>query len=238
MGRSAAVLFAKEGASVVVVDLSSDLGEETTQMITEASGEAIFVAANVSKEEDVKNAIKTVLGRYGKIDILYNNAGVLISEPLIDSTQASFDRIISINLKGVWLWMKHTIPEMVKTGGGAVVNTASVAATAAQHGLAIYSASKGGIISMSLVAAVEHGRQNIRVNCINPGPILTPMPIKMLKNNPEAIKRIERESPQGRFGQPEEVAHAALFLASDEASHINGHTLVVDGGMGIDSHIV
>jgi NAD(P)-dependent dehydrogenase (short-subunit alcohol dehydrogenase family) len=238
MGRAAAKLFAKEGARVVVADWNRGAGEEVVNIIKKAGSEAKFVEADVSNEQDIRNMIKTTVSTYGELHILYNNAGTGIVEPLIESTQASFDKMVSINLKGVWLAMKHAIPEMVKAKKGSIINTASVCATAAQRGLAIYSATKGGIISMSLVAAVEHAPQNIRVNCINPGPIRTKLAMKTLKDNPEAIRRIEMESPQGRFGEPEEVAQAALFLASDESSHITGHTLVVDGGMGIYSHIM
>lgn len=237
MGRAGAFLFAKEGAKVVVADQVAESGEETVRMIKEAGGEAIFIKADVSKTEDVQKLVKTTIDTYGQLDILYNNAGIATIEPLIESTEESFDQTIAINLKGVWLGMKYAIPEMIKSRGGSIINVSSINADAAQRGLSIYSASKGGVISMSRTAAVEYARQNIRVNVIKPGVIKTPMVESQMKDYPGVFKRIESETPQGRLGEPEEVAALALFLASDESSYITGQKFTIDGGIEADGHI-
>jgi len=236
MGRAAAILFAKEGAKVIVVDWVAEGGEETVRMVKEASGEAIFVKADISKTEDVKGMVKMAVDTYGKLNTLYNNAAVVMFEPLIESTEENLDKTIAVNVKGVWLTMKYGIPEIIKAGGGSIINTSSICADAAQYNSSIYSASKGGVISMSRVAAAEHARNNIRVNCIKPGCIVTPMSMSVLKN-PEAVRRFVTEVPLGRLGQPEEVAQLALFLASDESSYITGQTVTIDGGVEAYSHI-
>ena len=212
-------------------------GEETAKAIREAGGEATFVKADVSRTDDVKKMINTVVDTYGKLNVLFNNAAIADVEPLVESSEESFDKTIAVNLKGVWLGMKYAIPEMIKSGGGSIINTASVAADIAERGLAIYSAAKGGVLSMSRVAAIEHAAQNIRVNVIKPGAILTPMAQSQFDANPELRKNIEGITPQGRLGKPEEVAYLALFFASDESSHITGQKLSVDGGIEADSHM-
>ena len=237
MGRAAAILFAEEGAEVVVVDINAESGRETVKMIREAGGKAIFVKADVSNTDDVKNMVTTAVATYGKLNVLFNNAAIAKIEPLIESSEENFDRIVAVNIKGVWLGMKYAIPEMIKSGGGSIINTASVAADMGERGLAAYTASKGGVLSMSRVAAIEHASQNIRVNVINPGVILTPMTRSQFEAHPELRKKIESITPQGRLGKPEEVAHLALFFASDESSHITGQKLAVDGGIEADSHI-
>ena len=237
MGRAAAILFAKEGAKVVVDDWVADRGEETVRMIKEAGSEAIFVNADVSKTEDIRRMIKTAIDAYGRLDILYNNAAIATYAPLTEAEEKDFEEIVAVNLKGTWLGMKYAIPEMAKTGGGSIINVASIAADAAQLGSTIYAATKGGVISMTRVAAVENAAQNIRVNIIKPGCIRTPMFEEVVKY-PEAIKHIEDVTPQKRIGKPEEVAHLALFLASDESSNITGQKITADGGIEADSHIV
>jgi NAD(P)-dependent dehydrogenase (short-subunit alcohol dehydrogenase family) len=239
MGRAGASLFAKEGAKVIVADFVPETGEETVRMIKEAGGEATFVEADVSQTEDVKKIVKAAVDTYGKLNVLYNNAGIVTGYvPTLEWTEENYDKTMAVNVKGVWLGMKYAIPEMIKAGGGSIINAASIAADAAQRGSCIYAASKGAVLSMSRVVAVEHAAQNIRVNCIKPGVIATPMALGVLKGSPEARKRIERETPQGRLGKPEEVAQLALFLASDESSHITGQSLAVDGGIEADSHVI
>lgn len=238
VGQVAAVVFAREGAKVVVASRNAEASEETVRMVREVSGEAMFHKTNVSNVEDVKNMVRTTIETYGKLDILYNNAAICIFEPLIESTEESFERMISTNLKGVWLSMKYSIPEMIKIGGGAIINTSSIVASAASRGSAIYAASKAGIGAMTRVAAVEYAAHNIRVNCIEPGAIATPMAVNVFKDIPGVMERIKRETPQGRLGKPEEIAQLALFLASDESSHITGETIVIDGGIQAHNHIV
>ena len=236
MGRVGAILFAKEGAKVVGVDWVKEAGEETLRMIEEAGGESIFVHADVSRTEDAKKMIKAAVDTYGKLDVLWNNAAIAPYQPLAESTEENFDKIIAINLKGVWLGMRHAIPEMLKAGGGSIINTASFVTDAVQRGSSIYAASKGGVISMSKVAAVEYAPHNIRVNCIKPGIIATPMTMSLLAKTPEAVKRAEATIPQGRLGKPEEIAQLALFLACDESSLITGTEVLADGGIVADSH--
>jgi len=205
MGRAAAILFAKEGAKVVIVDWATEGGEETLKMVKEAGGEALFVRADVSKTEDVKKMIQTAVDTYGKLDVLYNNAAIAPYEPLLESTEENWEKVISINLKGIWLGMKYAIPEMLKAGGGSIINT------------------------------VEHAAQNIRVNCIKPGIIVTPMSAGCY-GTPEARRRSEATVPQRRLGEPEEIAQVALFLASDESSLVTGTEILADGGIIADSH--
>lgn len=238
MGRAAAILFAKEGAKVVVNDIVREGGEETVRMVREAGGDAVFIEGDVSKKEDWRKMIRAALDNYGKLNVLYNNAAIALYQPLLQSTDENFDKTMEVNVKGIWLGMKYSIPEMIRVGGGSIINVSSIAADAAERGSAIYAASKGAVISMSRVAAVEHAAHNIRVNVIKPGAIATPMFMSVFKDNPDAIKRYLREIPQGRLGDPEEVAYLALFLASDESSRITGQKLTADGGIEADSHVV
>jgi len=236
IGRASAILFAKEGAKVVVADWITEAGEETVKIIKGAGGEATLIETDVSNTEDTKRMVKIAIDTYGKLNIVFNNAAICPGEPLTESTEENFAKTIAINLKGVWLAMKYAIPEMIKSGGS-IINTASVDAGRGHPGLSIYSATKGGVVSMSRTAAVEYGAQNIRVNWIKPGPTKTPLSMSVLKNNPELVKRIEAVTPQGRFGEPEEVAQLALFFASDESSHITGQGLAIDGGVEADGHL-
>ncbi|MFC1938577.1 SDR family NAD(P)-dependent oxidoreductase [Chloroflexota bacterium] len=231
MGRAAAILFAKEGAQVVVAERYAESGEETVRMIKEGGGEAVFVETDVSKTADVKRMVDTAINAYGGLHILYNNAAILGELALTtDQSESRWDEVMDINLKGVWLGMKYAIPKMIESGGGSIINAGSQAAERGNLNLAFYSASKGGVLAMSRVTAMEYAKQNIRVNCINPGIIWTPMNLNNWSE--EQLNRIALELiPQGRLGDPEEVAKAALFLASDESSHVTGHVLVVDGGM-------
>jgi len=205
-------------------------------MIKDSGGEAVFVKADVSRAKDVENAVKKAIEKYGKLDIIYNNAAV-IGRPAFteDVTEEEWERIMSINLKGVWLGMKYAIPEMLKGGGGSIINTASQCGDRGTRNLSPYCAAKGGVLALTRITAMELAKKNIRVNALNPGIIGSPMVLTMPK---EEIRGFEEIIPQGRLGKPEEVAYAALFLASEESSHVTGHTLVVDGGIEIDNHQV
>lgn len=236
MGRSGALLFAKEGAKVAVIDWVAEAGQETVRMIKEAGGEAIFIKADVSKTEDVKNMVKTTVDTYGKLDVIYNNAAIIGEVTFTEKcSEENWDRIMAINLKGVFLGMKYAIPEMLKAGRGSIINTASQCGDRGTRNLCAYCASKGGVLALTRVTAMELAKKNIRVNALNPGIIATPMVLKLSKEDQEGFAAI---IPQGRLGRPEEVAYAALFLASDESSHVTGHTLVVDGGIEVDNHQV
>lgn len=231
-GKAMALRFAKEDAKIVVADLASDQGEKTVNMIRESGGEAISIQADVAQAEDVKRMVKAAVATFGKLDILCNNAGIVGEGKLTEITEEQWQKTIAIDLTGVWLGMKYGIPEMLKTGGGAVVNTASIAGFSVLSGVpADYSAAKAGVIMLTKTAAVEFAPK-IRVNCICPGHCLTKMTEQwMTTATPEAVAEINAMSPLGRMGTAEEVAQAALFLACDEtSSYITGESLVVDGG--------
>jgi meso-butanediol dehydrogenase/(S,S)-butanediol dehydrogenase/diacetyl reductase len=230
IGRATALLFVKEGAKVVVVDYVPEGGEETVKMIREAGGEAIFIDADVSKVADVERMIKTTVDKYGRIDILYNNAGIMGAYAFTaDTPEEKWDTIVNINLKGVFLGSKYAIPVMLNQGGGVIINTASTAGMLGLPGLPAYCASKAGVIQLTKTIALEYADQNIRINCICPGGILTPM-----SRPPDAADAVQppfrQPQPMRRFGEPEEVARAALYLASDDSSYVTGAALVVDGG--------
>jgi len=231
IGRSSAILFAKEGSKVVVADNSIEGGEKTVDMIKKDGGEALFIEADVSKSADVQKAINTTVDKYGKLDILYNNAGIEgAMAPIADSTEENFDKVISINLRGVFLGMKYGIIQMLKQGGGVIISTASVAGLIGFPNITAYCASKGGVIQLTRTAALEYATQNIRINCICPGVIWTPMLERFTGGSEEAKKQFTAMEPVGRMGTPEEVAQAALFLASDDASFVTGVPFPVDGG--------
>jgi len=237
MGRTAAILFAKEGAKIVVADIVVEGGKETVKMIKKAGGEATFVKTDVSKAAEAQNMVKTTVDTYGKLDVLYNNAA--IGEPTIeltaDCTEENWDKVQAVDLKGVWLGMKYAIPEMIKSGGGSIINTASQVATRGNFGLTAYTAAKGGVVSLSRETAIEYADKNIRVNILEPGYITTPMS-EGLCSDPVITKKILDGTPQHRFGKQEEVAYAALFFASDESPHITGAELAIDGGITASSH--
>ena len=229
MGRDVALLFAREGAQVCVADWS-DAGGQTVKDITAASGDAFFVKADVSKSDDVKKMIAATVKKYGRLHILANIAGIVAPEiSVVDCTEETFMKVINVNLVSVWLGMKYGIPEIEKAGGGAIINFTSIAALEAYKGIPAYAASKGGIISMSRVAAIESASKNIRVNCIAPGHIATPMFLGCWTQ--EQLKHLESIGPQGRLGRSEEIAQVALFLVSEAASHITATTIVADGGV-------
>jgi NAD(P)-dependent dehydrogenase (short-subunit alcohol dehydrogenase family) len=233
-GRAAALIFSREGAKIAVSDWKPELGDETVTLVKKAGGEAIFIRTDVSESADVQNLVRTTVSTYGRIDILYNNAGVGFSSPLsmadvINTPEADWDRVIAINLRSMYLTAKYGIPEMIKSGGGSIINTASIAALIGSEAAHAYTAAKGGMVALSRALAVEFGPKNIRVNCICPGAIDTPMiapVIDPLKKSGQPFMR----SPIRRLGMPEDIANCALYLASDESSFVTGATLVVDGG--------
>jgi len=233
-GRAAALIFSREGAKIAVSDWKPELGDETVTLVKKAGGEAIFIRTDVSESADVQNLVRTTVGTYGRIDILYNNAGVGFSSPLsmsdvINTPEADWDRVIAINLRSMYLTAKYGIPEMIKSGGGSIINTASIAALIGSEAAHAYTAAKGGMVALSRALAVEFGPKNIRVNCICPGAIDTPMiapVIDPLKKSGQPFMT----SPIRRLGRPEDIANCALYLASDESSFVTGATLVVDGG--------
>jgi NAD(P)-dependent dehydrogenase (short-subunit alcohol dehydrogenase family) len=233
MGRCAAELFANEGASVVIADYDDAAGRAAADAITANGGDASFVRADVSNAADCTAMVAHAVERYGALDVLYNNAGVFPADDggTLDTPEATWDRVMEINLKGVWLGCRAGIPAMLASGGGSIVNVASfVAIVGAATAQIAYTSSKGGVLSMTREIAVEYGRQGIRANALCPGPIDTPL-LAELMSDPARRQRRLVHIPMGRLGQAEELAKAALFLASDDSSYMTGASLVVDGGI-------
>jgi NAD(P)-dependent dehydrogenase (short-subunit alcohol dehydrogenase family) len=231
MGKSAALIFAVEGAKVAAVDVAEAQVKETVAEIAKRGGDAIAIRADVSKSEDVKRMIDDTVARFGGLNIMYNNAGIeRESNFMSNMTEDQFDRVIAINLRGVFLGMKYALPHLIKAGGGSIINQASIAGMIAVRGGAAYSASKAGVIALTRVAALEYGRYNIRVNAICPGAIETPMAQRIRQGQPPNPKAIQRISVLGRMAEPEEIAKVALFLASDDSSFATGAPFVIDGG--------
>ncbi|KMM38247.1 SDR family NAD(P)-dependent oxidoreductase [Guptibacillus hwajinpoensis] len=230
IGRATALRFASEGAKVVVSDIHSESGEESVDQITKMGGEAIFVRTDTSIEGDMKALVEECEKRYGGLDIFFNNAGVSNEEvKLVDISVDEWDRVVSINLKGVFMGMKYAIPAMEKRSGGAIVNTSSLLGFKGKKYMAPYNASKGGVITLTKNAALEYGGKNIRVNAVCPGVIDTNI-VTPWKEDDRKWPIISKANALRRVGQPEEIANAVLFLVSDEASYVTGTSLLVDGG--------
>ena len=234
IGRATAILFAKEGAKVVVADIDTKGGEETVKKINDSGGAAVFVHVDVTKASDAERMVKTAVEKYGKLDILFNNAGINPLGTVVDTTEESWDRIINVNLKGIFLGSKHAIPEMAKHEGGVIINTASVNGLVALPDEAAYDASKGGVVMLTKAMAIDHASQNIRANCICPGATDTALLRRYIDEAHDPEKQlkafVEYNAALRRLIKPEEIAYAVLFLASDESSAITGVALPVDGG--------
>ena len=230
IGRATALLFAKEGAQIVVSDINEERGHETVNQIQEVGGQASFIKANVAESKDVEALVNFTVSLYGGIDILFNNAGIGNSEVRIaELSVEEWDSVIDINLKAVFLGIKYAIPHIEKRGGGSIINTSSLLGFKGKKYMAPYNASKGGVVLLTQNAALEYGKNNIRVNAVAPGVIDTAI-IDGWKNDERKWPYISKANALGRIGLPEEVAAAVLFLASDDASFITGTTIHVDGG--------
>jgi len=236
IGRATAILFAKEGAKVVVADINDNEGTETAKIIKKEGKQALFVHADVSKELDVKNMVKTAKESYGKIDILVNNAGIVLVKPIIETTEQDFERVVNTNYKSVFLCTKHVLPHMKK--GGAIVNVASISGHVGQINHAVYGGTKGAIIALTRALAWELAPLGIRVNSISPGSVETPMLLGDVEIEAKrlgvSMDKIRKERSDigalHRWADPKEIAEAILYLASDKSSYVTGTDLLVDAG--------
>jgi len=233
MGRAASVLFAGEGAQVMVADAVDQGGRATVDAVVADGGDATFVHVDVSDEQQVRAMIDATVSRYGGLHILYNNAGILPADDggVTETSEATWDRVMDVNLKGVWLGCKHGVPALLASGGGSIVNVSSVVALmGAATAQIAYTSSKGGVLAMTREIAVEYARQGIRANALCPGPLEGPLIAELLRDPAQRARRMVH-IPIGRLGRAEELAKAALFLASDDSSFMTGAALVVDGGI-------
>lgn len=231
MGRAVAVEFAKQGAKVVLCGRREEPGEETARMIKEAGGDGVFVRADVSKAADVQNLVETAVSRYGRLDVAFNNAGIGEGTPrLADLSEEDFDRNFNANVRSMFLCLKHEIQQMLKQGdGGAIINNCSVQSHIALGFSAHYTACKHAIMGYTRAAAVDYARDNIRVNAVSPGIVLTPMMAGFDPEAPEVATMMAR-IPAGRVTTPDEIVGAVVFLASDQAKYVHGASLAIDGG--------
>ena len=232
MGRDAAQLFTEEGARVAVADVSLDAAEETAALC--AGGTAFAVQVDVADEDGVRELMAATAKRFGGIDVLYNNAGISPEDDasILETEVDAWQRVQDVNTKGVFLCCKHGIPHLLERGGGSVINVASfVAILGAATSQISYTASKGAVLSLSRELAVQFARQGVRVNALCPGPVETPLLMRIFGDDPSAYERRRVHLPMGRLAKPREIVNAALFLASDESSYVNGSTFLVDGGL-------
>jgi len=227
IGESTALLFAKEGAKVVIAARNAEKGESVVSQIKEQGGDAIFVKTDVANEQDVQNLVKETVDTFGKLDVLFANAGVGAGGDIHETTMEDWNRLISIDLTGVFLCSKFAIPAMIKNGGGSIINCASILGHVGHPSVSAYAAAKGGVVNMTRSAAVTYASKGIRVNAVCPGYIDTPMTSGLSE---EMKKYLITKHPIGRLGTPEEIATAVLFLASDDSSFVTGANLLVDGG--------
>jgi NAD(P)-dependent dehydrogenase (short-subunit alcohol dehydrogenase family) len=242
IGRSAALKFALEGAQVALVDLNQEKGKQTVAEITKGGGRAQFFCADVSKSADVKSTVEKIILSMKRIDVLYNNASVFLpgkDGAVVDIDEEIWDGIISVNLKSIYLWCKYSIPHMSRAGKGVIINTSSSCGLVGIPGCDAYSASKGATAALTKSLAVEYGPKGIRVNCIAPAAIQTPMLASSDLGNTsfDEERFLQLRSPLRRYGTPEEIGNIAVFLASEEASYINGAVIVADGGITISGDL-
>jgi NAD(P)-dependent dehydrogenase (short-subunit alcohol dehydrogenase family) len=237
MGRTAALLFAAEGAKVVVADYGEEGGAETVRLVRAAGGDATFIRTDISSEPDAKAMVDHAVATYGRVDTLYNNAGIMPEEDhsVIDTPVDAWDRVMAVNVRGVYLGCKHAIPRMLDQGSGSIINIASfVAILGCSVPQDAYTASKGAILALTRSLAVQFAGRGVRSNSISPGPVETPLLMEWLLKD-EAAKQLRlARNPTGRFGKPEEIVAAAIYLASDESRWTNGANFVIDGGISVN----
>ncbi|MBE9003931.1 SDR family oxidoreductase [Fortiea sp. LEGE XX443] len=235
IGRVTALAFAREGAAVVVADVSEQGNQETAHLIEELGGQAIAVRCDVTRSEDVKAALAKTVEAFGRLDFAFNNAGIEPRKPAptAEYEEEEWNRIVDINLRGVFLCMKHEIPLILKQGGGAIVNTSSGAGVIGIKGSPAYTAAKHGVIGLTRSAALDYAAQNIRINVVCPGYIDTPMMGRFTGGTDEGRAKVIAQEPVGRMGKPEEIAAAVVWLCSDAAGFVIGHAMVIDGGQTV-----
>jgi NAD(P)-dependent dehydrogenase (short-subunit alcohol dehydrogenase family) len=232
IGRASALTFAREGAVVVLGDLAADGLEETASLVEGQGGDAAFLATDVTRRADVAALVELALSRHGRLDCAFNNAGVPGGmQPFAEHTDEQYDRVMDINVRGAWMCTQEEIKAMLRSGGGSIVNASSGLGMIAAPQVAAYVTSKHAVLGMTRAVSLEYVREGVRVNAVLPGVVDTAMPQEMFAAAPGAIDAISDMSPMGRLARPEEVAEAAAWLCSDRASYVNGHGLVVDGGI-------
>ena len=235
IGRATAVALAKQGVKVIVAARRVKEGEETVDLIKEAGSDGIFIKTDVANEDDVRSLVEKTVKAYGRLDFAFNNAGMefvqSLTTPSVEQSADIFDQLMNINVKGVWLSMKYEIPEMIRNGGGAIVNMSSIAGVMGWPQFSIYVASKHAVLGLTKSAAIEYAKSGIRINAVAPGGVETDMFKQTVGENHQFLDTFKSMHPIGRFGNPDEIANAVVWLLSDKASFVLGHTLLVDGGM-------
>ena len=237
MGRVAAQMFAAEGAKVVVAEFNEAAGHETVRLVREAGGEATFIKTNVAEEASARGMVDHAVATYGRVDVLYNNAGIMpeADHSVIDTSVDDWDRVMAVNVRGVFLGCKYAIPRMVEQGSGSIINISSfVAILGCSNPQDAYTASKGAVLALTKSLAVQFAPNGVRTNAICPGPVETPLLMDWLVKDEEAKRIRLARNHTGRFGKPEEIVHMAIYLASDESRWTNGASLVVDGGITVN----
>lgn len=231
IGRATAVALAKEGVRVVIAARRANESEETLELVKRAGSDGIFVKTDVTREHEVEQLVELAVGKYGRLDYAFNNAGIEEDPtPFLDQSSTVFENIMNVNIKGVWLSMKYEISQMLKNGGGSIVNTSSVAGVVALAQIPIYTASKHAVLGLTKSAALEFAKSGIRINAVAPGAIETEMYERFVGGNKQLRENLNAMHPIGRVGKPEEIANAVVWLLSDKASFVTGHTLLADGG--------
>jgi NAD(P)-dependent dehydrogenase (short-subunit alcohol dehydrogenase family) len=232
IGRATAVALAKEGVKIIVADRRAKEGEETVQLVKEAGSHSIFVKTDVANEDDVKALVEKTVKIYGRLDYAFNNAGIAETlTSLVEEKSIDFDKIMNVNVKGVWLCMKYEIPQMIHRGAGAIVNMSSETGVIGSPQNPIYDASKHAVLGLTKSAAIGYAKSGIRINAIAPGGVETDMAQLAAKDNKQFMETLKSMHPIGRIADPEEIANAVVWLLSDKASFVVGHTLIVDGGL-------
>jgi len=230
IGRATAIALAKQGVEISIAARRINEGEETVRLIKDAGSDGMFVKTDVANEDDVRSLVEKTVNKYGRLDYAFNNAGMdEIMTPFLDQTTEKFDQIMNTNIRGVWLSMKYEIPEMIKSGGGAIANNSSVAGIMGFPQMPIYIASKHAVLGLTKSAALEYAKSGIRINAIAPGGVVTDMAKRVFGDN-QLLETLTSMHPIGRIADPEEIANAVVWLLSDNASFVLGHTLIVDGG--------